>query len=223
VITLGDLSFGQPSRITATTRLGTGKIVDIERDAELGGPLHSKGVMILSALLSGRYARIQPLSLSASLVFEQSYAEVEGDSASLAELCALLSSLSDLPALQSLAVTESVNQLGRIQPIGGVNEKVEGFFDVCKATGLTGHQGVIIPKANIPHLMLREDVVAAAAAAAAAGQFHIFAVTSVDEALALLLNTAAGDRDDAGEYSPPEPLTIGLSGNSGSGPLSRPR
>jgi predicted ATP-dependent protease len=219
VITLGDLSFGQPSRITATTRLGTGKIVDIERDAELGGPLHSKGVMILSALLSGRYARIQPLSLSASLVFEQSYAEVEGDSASLAELCALLSSLSDLSALQSLAVTGSVNQLGRIQPIGGVNEKVEGFFDVCKATGLTGHQGVIIPKANIPHLMLREDVVAAAAA----GQFHIFAVTSVDEALALLLNTAAGDRDDAGEYSPPEPLTIGLSGNSGSGPLSRPR
>ena len=156
-------------------------------------------------------------------MFEQSYAEVEGDSASLAELCALLSSLSDLPALQSLAVTGSVNQLGRIQPIGGVNEKVEGFFDVCKATGLTGHQGVIIPKANIPHLMLREDVVAAAAAAAAAGQFHIFAVTSVDEALALLLNTAAGDRDDAGEYSPPEPLTIGLSGNSGSGPLSRPR
>jgi predicted ATP-dependent protease len=152
-------------------------------------------------------------------VFEQSYAEVEGDSASLAELCALLSSLSDLSALQSLAVTGSVNQLGRIQPIGGVNEKVEGFFDVCKATGLTGHQGVIIPKANIPHLMLREDVVAAAAA----GQFHIFAVTSVDEALALLLNTAAGDRDDAGEYSPPEPLTIGLSGNSGSGPLSRPR
>jgi predicted ATP-dependent protease len=219
VITLGDFSFGQPSRITATTRLGTGKIVDIERDAELGGPLHSKGVMILSALLSGRYARIQPLSLSASLVFEQSYAEVEGDSASLAELCALLSSLSDLSALQSLAVTGSVNQLGRIQPIGGVNEKVEGFFDVCKATGLTGHQGVIIPKANIPHLMLREDVVAAAAA----GQFHVFAVTSVDEALALLLNTAAGDRDDAGEYSPPEPLTIGLSGNSGSGPLSRPR
>jgi predicted ATP-dependent protease len=139
VITLGDLSFGQPLRITATTRLGTGKIVDIERDAELGGPLHSKGVMILSALLSGRYARIQPLSLSASLVFEQSYAEVEGDSASLAELCALLSSLSDLPALQSLAVTGSVNQLGRIQPIGGVNEKVEGFFDVCKTTGLTGH------------------------------------------------------------------------------------
>lgn len=196
VITLGDFSFGQPSRITATTRLGTGKIVDIERDAELGGPLHSKGVMILSAFLSGRYARIQPLSLSASLVFEQSYAEVEGDSASLAELCALLSSLSDLPALQSLAVTGSVNQLGRIQPIGGVNEKVEGFFDVCKTTGLTGHQGVMIPKANIPHLMLREDVVAAAAA----GQFHVYAVTTVDEAVALLLNTAAGERDDAGEF-----------------------
>jgi lon-related putative ATP-dependent protease len=197
VITLGDFSFGQPSRITATTRLGTGKIVDIERDVELGGSLHSKGVMILSAFLSGRYARIQPLSLSASLVFEQSYAEVEGDSASLAELCALLSSLSDLPALQSLAVTGSVNQLGRIQPIGGVNEKVEGFFDVCQATGFTGHQGVIIPKANIPQLMLREDVVAAAAA----GQFHVYAVTTVDEAVALLLNTAAGERDDAGEFA----------------------
>lgn len=196
VITLGDFSFGQPSRITATTRLGSGKIVDIERDVELGGPLHSKGVMILSAFLSGRYARIQPLSLSASLVFEQSHAEVEGDSASLAELCALLSSLSDLPALQSLAITGSVNQLGRIQPIGGVNEKVEGFFDICKATGFTRHQGVIIPKANIPQLMLREDVVAAAAA----GQFHVYAVTTVDEAMALLLNTAAGERDDAGEF-----------------------
>ena len=196
VISLGDFSFGQPSRITATTRLGSGKIVDIERDVELGGPLHSKGVMILSAFLSGRYARIQPLSLAASLVFEQSYAEVEGDSASLAELCALLSSLSDLPALQSIAVTGSVNQLGRIQPIGGVNEKIEGFFDVCKLTGFTGHQGVIIPKANIPHLMLREDVVAAASA----GQFHIYAVATIDEAMALLLNTAAGERDDAGEF-----------------------
>ena len=196
VIALGDFSFGQPSRITATTRLGTGKIVDIERDVELGGPLHSKGVMILSAFLSGRYARIQPLSFAASLVFEQSYAEVEGDSASLAELCALLSSLSDLPALQSLAVTGSVNQLGRIQPIGGINEKIEGFFDVCKATGFTGHQGVIIPGANIPQLMLREDVVAAAAS----GQFRVFAVTTVDEAVALLLNTAAGERDDDGEF-----------------------
>ena len=196
VITLGDFSFGQPSRITATTRLGSGKIVDIERDVELGGPLHSKGVMILSAFLSGRYARIQPLSLTANLVFEQSYAEVEGDSASLAELSALLSSLSDLPALQSLAVTGSVNQLGRIQPIGGINEKIEGFFDVCKVTGFTGHQGVIIPGANIPQLMLREDVVAAAAS----GQFKVFAVNTVDEAVALLLNTAAGERDDAGEF-----------------------
>ncbi len=196
VIQLGDYSFGQPSRITATTRLGGGKIIDIERETELGGAIHSKGVMILSAFLAGRYARIQPLSLSASLVFEQSYGEIEGDSASLAELCALLSSLSDLPVRQGLAVTGSVNQLGQVQPIGGVNEKIEGFFDICQAGGLTGHQGVIIPHANIPHLMLREDLVEQATA----GHFHVHAVATVDEALALLLNTAAGKRDDTGEY-----------------------
>jgi predicted ATP-dependent protease len=170
--------------------------MDIERETELGGAIHSKGVMILSAFLAGRYARIQPLSLSASLVFEQSYGEIEGDSASLAELCALLSSLSDLPVRQGLAVTGSVNQLGQVQPIGGVNEKIEGFFDICQAGGLTGHQGVIIPHANIPHLMLREDLVEQATA----GHFHVHAVATVDEALALLLNTAAGKRDDTGEY-----------------------
>lgn len=196
VIRLGEYSCGHPVRITATTRLGSGKIVDIERETELGGALHSKGVMILSALLASRYARAQPLSLSASLVFEQSYGEVEGDSASLAELCALISSLAELPVRQDIAVTGSVNQLGHVQPIGGVNEKIEGFFDVCRAAGLTGGQGVMIPDANRPHLMLREDLVEAATA----GRFHIYAVGTVDEALAVLLDTAAGERDEAGEF-----------------------
>ena len=196
VISLGDMSFGQPSRITATTRLGGGKIVDIERETELGGALHSKGVMILSSFLAARYARIQPLSLSASLAFEQSYGEVEGDSASLAELCAILSSLADLPVLQSLAITGSINQHGQVQPIGGVNEKIEGFFDVCTLTSLTGRQGVIIPAANVKHLMLRQDVVEAARQ----GMFRVYAVNTVDEALSLLLDTAAGSRDDNGEF-----------------------
>lgn len=196
IISLGELSFGQPSRITATTRLGGGKIVDIERETELGGAIHSKGVMILSSFLAARYARIQPLSLTASLVFEQSYGEVEGDSASLAELCVILSSLADLPIRQSLAITGSVNQHGQVQPIGGVNEKIEGFFDVCSLAGLTGRQGVIIPAANVKHLMLREDVVDAARQ----GQFRVYAVSCVDEALSLLLDTAAGCRDDRGEF-----------------------
>ena len=196
VISLGDMSFGQPSRITATTRLGSGKIVDIERETELGGAIHSKGVMILSSFIAVRYARVQPLSLAASLVFEQSYGEVEGDSASLAELCVILSSLADLPVRQSLAITGSVNQHGRVQPIGGVNEKIEGFFDVCKLVGLTGHQGVIIPASNIKHLMLRQDVVDAARQ----GQFHVYAVSNVDEAISLLLDTAAGSRDENDEF-----------------------
>jgi lon-related putative ATP-dependent protease len=198
VVALGEYRFGHPVRITATTRLGSGKIVDIERETELGGSLHSKGVMILSAFLASRYARRQPLTLAASLVFEQSYGEVEGDSASLAELCALLSSLSSLPVRQDLAVTGSVNQLGRVQPIGGVNEKIEGFFDVCAQAGLSGQQGVIIPRANVPHLMLREDLVQQAAN----GDFRIHAVSTVDEALALLLDTAAGERDASGAFPP---------------------
>jgi lon-related putative ATP-dependent protease len=196
VVLLGDTAFGHPMRITATTRLGSGKIVDIERETELGGAIHSKGVMILSAFLAWRYARIQPLSLAASLVFEQSYGEVEGDSASLAELCALLSSLAELPVRQELAITGSVNQLGLVQPIGGVNEKIEGFFDVCRESDLTGRQGVIIPRANQANLMLRDDLVTEAAA----GRFQVHAVSTVDEALALLLDTAAGERDDSGEF-----------------------
>src|SRR5690606_35195674 len=165
-------SFGQPSRITATTRLGTGKVVDIERETELGGAIHSKGVLILSSFIASRYARNSPFSLSASLVFEQSYGHVEGDSASLAELCAILSSLAQVPLRQDLAITGSVNQLGYVQPIGGVNEKIEGFFDICVKKGLTGTQGVVIPSANIKYLMLRWDVVHAAQS----GQFNIYAV-----------------------------------------------
>jgi lon-related putative ATP-dependent protease len=196
VLALGDFAFGQPSRITATTRLGSGKIVDIERETELGGALHSKGVMILAAFLAARYARGEPLSLAASLVFEQSYGPVDGDSASLAELCAILSSLSERPIRQAFAVTGSVNQHGRVQPIGGVNEKIEGFFDVCRAKGLTGEQGVIIPAANVKHLMLRRDVVEAART----GRFRVHAVETVDQALELLLGIPAGERDESGAF-----------------------
>ncbi len=161
---LGGYAFGQPTRITCQVRPGSGKIVDIEREVELGGPLHSKGVLILSGFLAGRYALDTPMSLFASLVFEQSYGGVEGDSASSAELYALLSALAEVPLRQDLAVTGSVNQHGEVQAIGGVNEKIEGFFDICAARGLTGTQGVLIPQANVQHLMLREDVVEACAA-----------------------------------------------------------
>lgn len=198
VIDLGNFAFGQPSRITATVRLGKGEVVDIEREAELGGALHSKGVMILSAFLGARYAANFPLSLSASVVFEQSYAMVEGDSASVAELCALLSALADVPVRQSLALTGSVNQHGRVQAIGAVNEKIEGFFDICVARGLADGQGAIIPADNVKNLMLREDVVEAAAA----GRFHIYPVTTVDEAVSLLTDMDAGERQEDGQFPP---------------------
>ena len=196
VISLGDFSFGRPTRITATTRMGDGKIIDIERETELGGKIHSKGVLILSHFMAARYARVQPLSLAASLVFEQSYGPVEGDSASLAELCALLSSLADLPLRQDLAVTGSVNQLGQVQPIGGVNEKIEGFFDICRHKGLTGQQGVIIPAANVQNLMVRQDIVEATKA----GRFHVYPVTTVDQALALFMGLPAGERGEDGAF-----------------------
>jgi lon-related putative ATP-dependent protease len=196
VLQLGEFSFGQPSRITATTRLGSGKIVDIERETELGGAIHSKGVMILSNFIAARYARKSPFSLSASLVFEQSYGHVEGDSASLAELCAILSSLAQVPLRQDLAITGSVNQLGQVQPIGGVNEKIEGFFDICAKQGLNGTQGVIIPATNIKHLMLRWDVVHAAQNR----QFSIYAVSTVDEALELLTGMTTGLVNEEGNY-----------------------
>ncbi|NMG44231.1 AAA family ATPase [Aromatoleum toluvorans] len=194
VVELAGERFGHPVRVTATARLGEGDVVDIERETELGGAIHSKGVLILSAFLAARYARHQPLSLSASLVFEQSYSPVEGDSASLAELCALLSALAQIPIRQSFAVTGSVNQFGEVQAIGGVNEKIEGFFDLCAVRGLTGEQGVVIPRASVRHLMLREDVVEAARK----GTFRIFAVATVDEAMEALTGLSAGVADAKG-------------------------
>jgi lon-related putative ATP-dependent protease len=196
VLSLGTFSFGRPSRITATVHIGKDEVIDIEREAELGGELHSKGVLILSGFLRGRYAQDHPLSLGASLVFEQSYGEVDGDSASSAELYALLSAIARAPLAQSLAVTGSVNQHGEVQAIGGVNEKIEGFFDLCKARGLTGGQGVLIPKANVKHLMLRHDVVDAVAA----GRFAVYPIATVDEGIGLLTGMAAGEPDDEGVY-----------------------
>lgn len=199
VIDLGNYAFGRPSRITARTALGRGGVVDIERQVKLGGPIHSKGVLILSSFLNGRYAQEKPLSLRASLVFEQSYAGVEGDSASLAELCVLLSAIANLPLRQDLALTGSINQHGEVQPIGGVNEKVEGFFDACRLLGgLTGTQGVILPQNNVEHLMLRDDVVEAVAA----GQFHLYSVATVDDALELLTGLPRGEADEEGQYPP---------------------
>lgn len=195
---LGDFSFGRPNRITARVRFGPGRVVDIEREVKLGGPLHSKGVMILWGYLAGMFSQDRQLALSASLVFEQSYGGVDGDSASSTELYALLSALSDLPIKQGIAVTGSVNQLGEVQAIGGANEKIEGFFDVCKARGLTGEQGVIIPKANVQHLMLREDIVEAARE----GAFHIYAVSSIEEGLEILTGVAAGERQPNGSFTP---------------------
>ena len=195
IIPLGGFIFGRPTRITARTRMGKGEVVDIEREVELGGPIHSKGVLILAGFLGARYAAETPLSLSASLVFEQSYSQIEGDSASSAELYALLSSLADVPIKQSLAVTGSVNQRGQVQAIGGVNQKIEGFFDICEARGLTGEQGVLIPASNVKNLMLREDVVDAAAE----GRFHIYPVETVDEGIEILTDVPAGKRGEGPE------------------------
>jgi lon-related putative ATP-dependent protease len=196
MIVLNGDSFGMPTRITALTRPGEGGVIDIEREVELGGPLHSKGVLILDSFISSRYAREMPIGLRASLVFEQSYGGVEGDSASCAELCALLSSLAYAPVHQAIAITGSVSQQGEVQAIGGVNEKVEGFFDLCMARGLSGKEGVIIPAANVSHLMLKSEVVEAIAAQ----QFNLWSVTTVDEAISLLTSLPAGERGDDGEY-----------------------
>ncbi|RLA55214.1 MAG: ATP-dependent protease [Gammaproteobacteria bacterium] len=192
VYLLGDYAFGKPSRITATARLGPGKVLDIEREVDLGGKIHSKAVMIISALLANRYARSQPLPLSASLVFEQSYGGIEGDSASVAELVALISAIAGIPIRQDLAVTGSLNQHGQVQAIGGVNEKIEGFFDICFSRGLSGTQGVVIPRANEVHLMLRQDVLDAVAA----NQFHIYCAENIDQALELLTGYSAASIDD---------------------------
>ncbi len=198
VIEIGGFAFGRPTRITCQTRPGAGKVVDIEREVELGGPIHSKGVLILSGFLAGRYALDAPMSLFASLVFEQSYGGVEGDSASSAELYALMSALADAPLRQDLAVTGSVNQLGDVQAIGGVNEKIEGFFDICAARGLTGSQGVLIPSANVQHLMLREDVVKACAD----GRFAVYPIACIEEGVALLTGLEAGERQADGAFPP---------------------
>lgn len=201
VLQMGNFAFGRPNRITARVRFGKGEVVDIEREVELSGPIHSKGVLILSSFLGGRYAIERPLSLSASLVFEQSYSGVEGDSASSAELYALLSAIAEVPLKQSLAITGSVNQHGQVQAIGGVNEKIEGYFDICSARGLTGEQGVLIPASNVKHLMLRQDVIDAVTE----GKFSIYPIDNIDQGIELLSGMPAGGMDDEGNY-PPETI-----------------
>ncbi|MBR1777037.1 MAG: AAA family ATPase [Alphaproteobacteria bacterium] len=196
VLEFGQLSFGKPSRITCLARMGSGEIIDIEREVDLGGPLHTKGVLILSSFLASRFSQNAPLSMEATLVFEQSYGEVDGDSASSTELYAMLSALSNVPIRQNLAVTGSVNQFGQIQAIGGVNEKIEGFFDICRLRGLTGTQGVLIPKTNVVNLMLRQDVVEACKE----GKFHIYPVSTIDEGIEILTGLPAGKRSADGSY-----------------------
>lgn len=191
---LGDFVFAHPVRITAAVRIGDGEMIDIEREIEMGGPIHSKGVMILAGFFAARFGRGIPLSFTASIVFEQTYGEVEGDSASLAELCALLSAIGAMPIRQNWAITGSVNQYGVVQPIGAVNEKIEGFFDICAAAGLTGEQGVIIPAANVRELMLKREVVEAVAA----GRFRIASVAHADDAIELLTGLPIGEVDEKG-------------------------
>ena len=196
VYSIGDYAFGKPSRITCETFMGTEGVVNIERQAKLSGNIHDKGVLILSGYIGRRYAQEKPLSLSATLAFEQSYEMVEGDSASAAELIAIISSLSGIPIKQSIAITGSVNQKGDIQPIGGVNEKIEGFYHICKANGLTGDQGVIIPHQNVRNLMLKKDVVEAIRK----GEFHVYSVETVDQAIEILTGREAGERKTNGKF-----------------------
>lgn len=196
VLTLGDHTFGRPSRVTSRVYLGRAGMVNIEREAKLSGPIHDKGVLILTGYLGGKYATERPLSFAATVCFEQSYDGIEGDSASSTELYALLSALSGLPLRQEIAVTGSVNQLGRIQPIGGVNQKIEGFFGICRVTGLTGTQGVMIPRSNERNLMLRDEVIEAVRE----GKFHIWSVATVDQGIELLTGVSAGERGEDGSY-----------------------
>ncbi len=197
VMDLGNASFGSPTRITAQVRLGEGDVLDIEREVDLGGPLHSKGVMILSGYLGSHYAREVPLAMAASLVFEQSYGEVEGDSASSAELYALLSAIAGVAINQGIAVTGSVNQYGEVQAIGGVNEKIEGFFDLCQARGLTGAQGVVIPASNADDLMLKNEVLNAVKQ----GLFKIYAIKTIDQGIQILTGMDAGERSEDKLYA----------------------
>jgi len=193
---MGQFMFGKPARITARTAMGRAGVINVEREADLSGPTHNKGVLILGGYLRGKYATKRPMSLTASLAFEQSYGGVDGDSASSTEVYAILSSLSGLALRQDLAVTGSLNQKGEIQPIGGVNEKIEGFFEVCRAKGLTGTQGVLIPHQNVQNLMLRADVVDAVKA----GKFHVYPVRTIDEGIEILTGVEAGVPDAKGDY-----------------------
>ena len=196
VLDTGDHSFGQSSRITAVTAMGKAGIINIERESEMSGSLHTKGVLILSGFLRERFAQDKPLALSASLCFEQSYGLIDGDSASSAELYALLSSLSGVAIRQGIAVTGSVNQRGEVQPIGGVNQKIEGYFDLCQLKGLTGEQGVMLPSRNLPELMLRKDVVEAVEQ----GHFHIWSACTVEEGIEILMDAPAGEPGKDGKY-----------------------
>ena len=196
VVTIGDYSFGKPARITANTFMGKEGIVNIEREIEMSGPSHSKGVMIIKGYLGQKFAQEIPLSLTASICFEQLYGGVDGDSASSTETYAILSSLSEMPINQSIAVTGSVNQKGEIQPIGGVNEKIEGFYEICKMKGLTGDQGVIIPVQNVRNLHLRDEIIESVKK----GKFHIYAVRTIDEGIEILTGVPAGKKDSSGKF-----------------------
>jgi ATP-dependent Lon protease len=196
VYDLGDYMFGKPSRISVSTSMGRGGIINIEREADMSGSTHNKGVLILSGYLRKKYAQDKPLTMSASIAFEQSYGGVDGDSASSTEIYALLSSLSDIPLKQYIAVTGSVNQMGEIQAIGGVNQKIEGFYNCCQQLGLTGRQGVMIPRSNIKDLMLRKNVVEAVEK----GEFRIYAVKTIDEGIEILTDREVGEKNPDGTY-----------------------
>ena len=196
VLEIGGYSFGKPVRITATAALGKAGLINVEREANLSGRFHDKGVQIIAGYLRSKFAQDKPLSLAASICFEQSYSGVDGDSASSTEIYALVSALSGLPLRQDIAVTGSINQQGDIQAIGGVNEKIEGYFDVCRIKGLTGTQGVMIPEANVEDLMLREDVLDAVAS----GKFHVWPVAKVEQGIELLTNVSAGSKNGTGRF-----------------------
>jgi lon-related putative ATP-dependent protease len=198
VVSTGEYAFGKPSKITVSTYRGRSGLINIEREARTSGKIHDKGVMIIHGYMGYKYAQERPLALSASIVFEQLYSGIDGDSASSTELYAILSSLADVPIKQGLAVTGSVNQRGQIQPIGGVNEKIEGYFKVCKIKGLTGDQGVLIPHQNVNNLMLNEEVVSAVKE----GKFHIYSVSTVDEGIEVLTGIPAGCKNEKDEYEP---------------------
>jgi predicted ATP-dependent protease len=196
IVHLGDYAFGRPSRITARTYMGKGGVVNIEREAKMSGKIHNKGVLILRGYLAGKFAHERPLTMSASITFEQQYEGVEGDSASSSELYCLLSSLAGVPIRQDVAVTGSVNQHGRIQPVGGVTHKVEGFYHVCKAKGFTGNQGVTIPRANEANLVLKDEIIEAVRS----GTFHIYSIETIDEGVTILTGVEAGEQQPDGTY-----------------------